>query len=89
VSVDVGDLQTEVAAWMNDRWGEHGDPYGACVKMTEEVGEVARALIRDESPDRVAEELADVIITAIGVAVRVGADIAPALESKWVVVQNR
>src|SRR4051812_5220400 len=52
-----------IQEWGVDTFGVP-DPYRAFTKLVEEVGELSVA-IRKQGPDEVAEEIADVIVTAI------------------------
>lgn len=93
--MNLSDLQDEIQAWQIHNWGEldANSVWVAATKLMEEVGELANTLTHNEDASVVKYEVADVIITAISVALRagcVGADnVNDALEEKWAIVRDR
>lgn len=93
--MNLSDLQDEIQAWQIQNWGEADSTsvWSAATKLMEEVGELASTLTHRESPSVVKTEVADVIISAIAVALRagcVGADnVDDAVTEKWAVVRDR
>src|SRR6266513_5718313 len=78
-----------IQTWGLDTFGA-SDTLAAFAKLVEEVGELSVA-IRREGPDQMAEEIADVIVTAIhcGSGGRCIRDIQTALNAKMVINRNR
>lgn len=86
----VSELQAEVQKVQDWKWPEDkGMASPTFYKLTEEVGELAKALNYNEPLNNVGNEIADVIIVAIGLASRLGLDVDKFLESKWGIVKDR
>lgn len=81
-------LQKEVDDWIRDRTHGYFQPLQMIARMTEELGEVARAVSYrfgekkpkpGEKPDDIADELCDLIFVAICLANATGID----LDDAW------
>jgi len=92
--MNLEELQDEVQAWQIHNWGEADDTsVWVAAKLMEEVGELANTLTHGESPSVVKTEVADVIISAVAVALRAGCvgrdNVADAVNEKWAIVRER
>lgn len=86
----VSELQAEVRKVQDWKWPEDKNKSGPTFyKLSEEVGELAKALNYNEPLNDVGKEIADVIICAIGLAERLGIDTDKFLELKWNIVKDR
>ena len=96
-------LQDEVTPWANHNFGVPGhDPtrtrVGSTLGLCEEVGEVARAVLKqhqgirgtfEEWQDEIIKELGDVVIKCAEVAAICGIDLNAAVARRWFDVQER
>lgn len=73
--------QAQVLAWVEERWPDRTTPIWRAAKLCEEAGEVMGAVIKSgETPARkteadIAQETAQLVICAMGVAESVGFDL--------------
>lgn len=64
-------------------------PADGALKMCEEVGEVAAALNKGHDRQRLADELADVIIATHSTAMLAGIDLDDVVPDRWADVRTR
>lgn len=97
--IGMRDLQREVLQWLRlncDRVGaDFPDPITQLAVVAEEVGEVARAVvkakqgIRPETRGNLEEEIGDVVIALCALASTADIDIQQAVQDRWAVVGQR
>ena len=87
--MDFERFETEVAEWSKANWPDKMDVHRCMTKITEEVGEIGRALIRGESVDVIESEAADVVITIQHLLCQLQGSLEAGLERKWPVVRDR
>ena len=87
--MNLHDLESEISVWQSMHWPDGVDVHRCMTKITEELGELGRALIRGEDEEVVESEAADVIITVIAAMVGMGCSAADGLDAKWPVVRDR
>lgn len=91
MSIDIYLTQRQIAHWQNENWPEDKDNplFGVlkALKMCEEAGEVAGAVIKQGRPgfskQEIADELGDVFITMCGVAEAHGISLEDAIFNRW------
>ena len=90
--------QADVAAWLTDNFGPSRCVEHQVLVLTEEVGELCRAVVkraqgirgsRAHWTEQVRAEAADVLITLLAIAATEGFDLQHAAADKWAVVTGR
>lgn len=91
MSVDIRMMQAQVTHWSQANWPDDTDnelfPHLKALKMCEEAGEVAGAIIKQGRPgvskQDIADELGDLFITMCGVAEACNINLESAIEYRW------
>lgn len=87
--MNIRDLQSEAQQLQDWKWPE--DKYNidaAFKKLVEEVGELSKALNYESTQD-IGYEMADVLLTLLGLAVRCNIDVQSMTAAKWEIVKDR
>lgn len=87
--MDLTVFEQEVAEWSKKNWPGAMDVHRCMTKITEELGEIGRALIRNESVKVLESEAADVVITVQHLLWQLGGSLEKGLDEKWPVVRDR
>lgn len=83
------DLSHDVIRWANDKGIIHSaNTHKQALKMVEEVGEVCRAVLRDDRPE-IIDGIGDVAVTIIILAAQYGYDIEYCLQTAYDVIKDR
>lgn len=79
----------KVVQWANDKdLLKKENSFAQMAKVTEEVGEVASALLKKDEA-KLIDGIGDVIVTLIILAKQNGLDIETCLEAAWIEISNR
>ena len=76
----------DVQAYMVLRGEENA--HSIALKMSEEMGEVAECVLKDW-PEKLAHEIADVVICGLILAEKYDIDVSQAVTEKWLILQSR
>jgi NTP pyrophosphatase (non-canonical NTP hydrolase) len=98
--VDLRQLQEEVSQWQRLQFRPHGESPNALIdglKLCEEAGEIARALLKRHTSvaekqmweENLREELGDLFISALGLSANEGFLLADILATRWHQVSQR
>jgi NTP pyrophosphatase (non-canonical NTP hydrolase) len=97
--MDLKIFQDEVYEWSINNFGEHEDPWLRVFGMMEELGELARAILKSSQRIRRMDEatakaqiidaLGDFFVFAADYCARTGLSLDDAVEQTWTVVKNR
>ena len=90
---DLSDLAAEVGPWQADRWPQHENPVSKALKVAEEAGEVAGAVIKASEGRKsrmdIAAEIGDVVIALAGLCETLDIPFGVAVGARWYEVCNR
>lgn len=95
--MDIPRIQSEIKNWVTYNFGS-GTPMSAVVGLSEEVGELCRAILKqhqkirgthDEWQIEIAKEIGDAFIKLCDVASEAGIDLEYAIKSRWEIIRQR
>jgi len=91
-----GPSQRDVYLWVDRRWPTNTSPLDRAAKLCEEAGETIGAVIKWQTPgdgrktvDDIAQETAQVVICALGLAESVGFNLRWEVNAEWKRVQGK
>lgn len=77
-----------ISQWFKDRGLDKADPKAQMLKLSEEVGELAGAIARDDSPE-IADALGDITVVLIGLCEIMGYDYRTCVNMAYDVIKER
>lgn len=77
-----------IAQWFKDRGLDKADPKAQMLKLSEEVGELAGAIARDDSPE-IADAMGDITVVLIGLCEIMGYDYRTCVNMAYDVIKDR
>jgi NTP pyrophosphatase (non-canonical NTP hydrolase) len=83
------ETQASVTAWANETFGTAGSNARVAARANEEMAELLRALTADDSSDKAAAEVADVVIILYRLATRLGVDLLDEIDKKMAINRAR
>lgn len=90
---DLTALAAEVGAWQDVRWPQHGNSISKALKVAEEAGEVAGAVIKRAEGRKtlmdIANEIGDTVIALAGLCETLDIPFGVAVGARWFEVRNR
>lgn len=90
--------QSQVTEWVQRNFGDKATKFTAIVGLTEEVGELCRAVVKrsqgirgtkEEWDAEIEKELGDIFIKLCDTAGHYGVDLQDAIETRWAAVKQR
>lgn len=83
------ETQTSIADWGYQQFGPAGSSLKIGARANEEMSELMTALARAHSNQKVAEEMADVVIVLSQLAAHIGVDLRKEVDKKMEINRNR
>lgn len=85
---DLNKLTSAIELWGETRGLHTSSPLGQMAKVTEEVGELARSVVRDDAPG-VIDSLGDVFVTLVVLSQQYNLDIRDCVNEAYNVIKDR
>lgn len=81
-------LTKHVQQWFKDRNLDKAESHKQMLKLTEEVGELAAALVRNDTEETI-DAIGDIQVVLIGLCLQLGLDYETTLETAYEVIKDR
>jgi NTP pyrophosphatase (non-canonical NTP hydrolase) len=79
----------KIRAWAQERGiYDKGDTKTQCVKLQEETGELAKAILKNDKPE-IIDAIGDIVVVLTNLAHLEGLDIEDCIDSAYNVIKNR
>lgn len=85
----MSETQQSVSAWADAVFGAVGSNARVAARANEEMAELMRALTSDDSHEKAAEEVADIVIILYRLASRLGVDLHAEIDRKMAINRTR
>lgn len=82
-------MEQLIRQWAIDKELDKGHPYSQYIKMMEEQGELAEALIKKQSYDDVKDAIGDVFVTLVILAQQLDTSVAECSQIAYDVIKDR
>ena len=82
-------MEQLIRQWAIDKGLDLGHPYSQYIKMMEESGELAAALVKKQSYDDVKDAIGDVFVTLVILAQQLDTSVAECAEIAYSVIKDR